>query len=213
MVTAGRRATGVRQAWRGRPQPIYDTLRHRRPSRLRVDAVPPRQCAHSEGQLMRDLKTPRKRSMQGTCKTKRSKVLNSSPRRSSSWCARIAGGLYSRNQKVSSTLLLAHSNRRYAKLICYRIWPLRSMDCAALSTEELVLKCVESGDAAAWEEFIRRFQPPIARVVLRVARRWGAFSPQLIDDLVQETYLKLCATTFASCEVSSPNIRMRSTAI
>ncbi len=70
------------------------------------------------------------------------------------------------------------------------------MDFAALSTEELVLKCVESGDAAAWEEFIRRFHPPIARVALRVARRWGACTPQLIDDLVQETYLKLCANNF-----------------
>ena len=58
------------------------------------------------------------------------------------------------------------------------------MDFAPRSTEELVLKCVESGDAAAWEEFIRRFHPPIARVALRVARRWGACTPQLIDDLV-----------------------------
>ncbi|MGH9581257.1 MAG: RNA polymerase sigma factor, partial [Terriglobales bacterium] len=30
-------------------------------------------------------------------------------------------------------------------------------------------------------------------VVLRSARRWGEDSPQLVDELVQETYLKLCA--------------------
>jgi RNA polymerase sigma-70 factor, ECF subfamily len=33
-------------------------------------------------------------------------------------------------------------------------------------------------------------------VALRIARRWGEPSPQLIDDLVQETYLKLCADNF-----------------
>jgi RNA polymerase sigma-70 factor (ECF subfamily) len=70
------------------------------------------------------------------------------------------------------------------------------MDCGSLSTEELVLRCGQSGDAAAWEEFIRRFHRPIATVVLRVARRWGVSSPQLIDDLVQDTYLKLCANDF-----------------
>jgi RNA polymerase sigma-70 factor (ECF subfamily) len=33
----------------------------------------------------------------------------------------------------------------------------------------------------------------ITGVVSRTARRFGAWSPQLIDDLVQETYSKLCA--------------------
>jgi RNA polymerase sigma-70 factor (ECF subfamily) len=32
--------------------------------------------------------------------------------------------------------------------------------------------------------------------VLRIARRWGDASPQLVDDLVQETYLKLCENNF-----------------
>lgn len=67
------------------------------------------------------------------------------------------------------------------------------MDHAALSAEDLVLACTQTGDAAAWEEFIRRFHRLISTVVLRVARRWGKPSPQLIDDLVQDTYLKLCA--------------------
>jgi RNA polymerase sigma-70 factor (ECF subfamily) len=70
------------------------------------------------------------------------------------------------------------------------------MDYAALSAEELVLACRQTDDAAAWQEFVRRFHRLVATVVLRVARRWGESSPQLIDDLVQETYLKLCAGNF-----------------
>lgn len=66
------------------------------------------------------------------------------------------------------------------------------MDCGALSTEELLLRCVQTGDAAAWKEFIRRFHGLIATVVLRVARRWGETSSQCVDDLVQGVYLKLC---------------------
>jgi RNA polymerase sigma-70 factor, ECF subfamily len=67
------------------------------------------------------------------------------------------------------------------------------LDYAALSPEDLVRACLHSGEEPAWIEFVRRFQPLIASVVLRVARQWGESSPQAIDDLVQETYLKLCA--------------------
>ena len=41
-------------------------------------------------------------------------------------------------------------------------------------------------------EFIRRFQVVIAATVLRTARHWGDPSPSQLDDLVQDTYLKLC---------------------
>ena len=53
--------------------------------------------------------------------------------------------------------------------------------------------CVRSRDAAAWEEFIRRFQRLVATTAMRTARQWGEVSPHIVDDLVQETYLKLCA--------------------
>ncbi len=43
---------------------------------------------------------------------------------------------------------------------------------------------------------MRRFQPLIAGVVARTASRWGAVSAALVDDLVQETYLKLCTEEF-----------------
>jgi RNA polymerase sigma-70 factor (ECF subfamily) len=70
------------------------------------------------------------------------------------------------------------------------------MDYAALSAERLILACTQTRDGAAWEEFVRRFHRLIATVALRVARRWGDSSRQVVDDLVQETYLKLCADNF-----------------
>ncbi|MFZ0796712.1 MAG: sigma-70 family RNA polymerase sigma factor [Terriglobales bacterium] len=63
---------------------------------------------------------------------------------------------------------------------------------AQLSSSELVRACAGSKDEEAWVEFIRRFQVVIAAAVLRTARRWGEPSRQQLDDLVQETYLKLC---------------------
>ncbi len=67
------------------------------------------------------------------------------------------------------------------------------MQYSALSAGELVRQCARSADKAAWEEFVRRFHRLIAGVVLRTAQRWGETSRQTLDDLVQETYLKLCA--------------------
>jgi RNA polymerase sigma-70 factor, ECF subfamily len=65
-----------------------------------------------------------------------------------------------------------------------------------LSIEELVRRCSASRSADAWEEFIRRFHRLIATVVLRTASRLGDSSRQTVDDLIQETYLKLCADDF-----------------
>jgi RNA polymerase sigma factor (sigma-70 family) len=61
-----------------------------------------------------------------------------------------------------------------------------------LSATELVRACVDSADREAWGEFVRRFQPTIAGVALRTARRWGEASPLVLEDLVQETFMKLC---------------------
>jgi RNA polymerase sigma-70 factor, ECF subfamily len=61
-----------------------------------------------------------------------------------------------------------------------------------LSAAELARECVVSGNAAAWQEFIRRFHPLVALVVFRTAQHWGQPSAQLVDDLVQDTYLRVC---------------------
>ena len=66
------------------------------------------------------------------------------------------------------------------------------MRYSSVSSEDLVRVCAGSRNPAAWEEFIRRFHRLIASVVLRTAQRWGEPSPQQLDDLIQDTYLKLC---------------------
>ena len=63
---------------------------------------------------------------------------------------------------------------------------------SSLSAVDLVQKCAHSEDADAWRELVRRFHPVIAAAVLRTARRWCEPPRQLLDDLIQDTYFKLC---------------------
>ena len=64
---------------------------------------------------------------------------------------------------------------------------------SSLSSEDLVTACLGSDNEAAWSEFVRRFRSVISRVVLRTTRRWTHPPPDLLDDLIQESFLKLCA--------------------
>lgn len=70
------------------------------------------------------------------------------------------------------------------------------MKVSKLSTQELLRLCLVSNDPEAWHEFVRRFQPLIARVVVKSIRRWTDPAPSLADELVQETYLKLIANDY-----------------
>jgi RNA polymerase sigma-70 factor (ECF subfamily) len=70
------------------------------------------------------------------------------------------------------------------------------VDTKQLSVAELVRRCLAGNDEAAWYEFVRRFQPLIATVIVKTLRRWTNPQPALVDDLVQECYLKLCAGNF-----------------
>jgi RNA polymerase sigma-70 factor, ECF subfamily len=67
-----------------------------------------------------------------------------------------------------------------------------AVNYSELSPVELFRACAQKGDAVCWQEFMRRFNPVIARSILRVAIRNGAADNSLIDDLIQETYLKIC---------------------
>jgi RNA polymerase sigma-70 factor (ECF subfamily) len=73
---------------------------------------------------------------------------------------------------------------------CVEVLPL---NYRSLTPDGLIVACLENRDDAAWVEFVRRFHALIAAVALRTARAWGEPSSALLDDLVQETYLKLCA--------------------
>lgn len=66
------------------------------------------------------------------------------------------------------------------------------MDWTSLSSEDLLHACI-GGDEPAWAEFIRRFHPVIAGTVMRCARRFCEPNPEQLDDLVQETLVKICS--------------------
>jgi RNA polymerase sigma factor (sigma-70 family) len=69
--------------------------------------------------------------------------------------------------------------------------PALAHDYSDLTGEELLRVCADLRDAAAWDEFIRRFHAAIYAAVLRTGRRYAQFHRCLCDDLVQETYLRL----------------------
>jgi RNA polymerase sigma-70 factor (ECF subfamily) len=58
---------------------------------------------------------------------------------------------------------------------------------------DLLNLCLGSEDQGQWREFVRRTQPLIASVIINTIRRWQEPSPSLVDDLIQDTFLKLFA--------------------
>ncbi len=67
------------------------------------------------------------------------------------------------------------------------------MDELNIPVNELAKACASSADAVEWEQFLRRCAPVASLVALRAARLWmGSATPALVDDIVQEVFLKLC---------------------
>jgi RNA polymerase sigma-70 factor, ECF subfamily len=58
---------------------------------------------------------------------------------------------------------------------------------------DLLHRCLGSENQELWGDFVRRTQPLIASVIIRTIRRWQEPAPSLVDDLIQDTYLKLFA--------------------
>ena len=61
-----------------------------------------------------------------------------------------------------------------------------------LAPAEVVKNCLETPSEAAWEEFVRCFHPDIAATISYVVRYYRHSDLSLIDDLIQETYLRFC---------------------
>jgi RNA polymerase sigma-70 factor (ECF subfamily) len=70
-------------------------------------------------------------------------------------------------------------------------WPLGPYSSS--SDVELIQVCAQANDGAAWEEFVARFLRPITLSIIRTAYKWGGFPQQVVEDLVQDTFLKLCS--------------------
>ena len=63
----------------------------------------------------------------------------------------------------------------------------------SLPAAELFQLCSDSTNAPAWDAFRSRFHQLIVLTAYRTSQRWGDHSQNAIEDLVQETYVKLCA--------------------
>jgi RNA polymerase sigma-70 factor, ECF subfamily len=67
------------------------------------------------------------------------------------------------------------------------------MEQEELPIRDLLHLCLGSEDQELWQEFVRRTQPLIANVTIRTIRRWHEPAPSLVDDLIQDTFVKLFA--------------------
>src|SRR5687768_9077057 len=56
---------------------------------------------------------------------------------------------------------------------------------------------MDAGDETVWRELVEYLQPQIAGVIARSASRWGPVRSDLVEDLTQEAFLKLCKDRFA----------------
>jgi RNA polymerase sigma factor (sigma-70 family) len=70
------------------------------------------------------------------------------------------------------------------------------MDYSSLSCDELLRACADPENTEAWQELVRRFNPLITVTVRRVACRYSFSRSSIIEDLVQDTYTKICAKNF-----------------
>lgn len=61
------------------------------------------------------------------------------------------------------------------------------------SIRDLLHLCLSLDGEEQWREFVRRTQPLVASVIINTVRRWKTPAPSLVDDLIQDTYVKLFA--------------------
>jgi RNA polymerase sigma-70 factor, ECF subfamily len=61
------------------------------------------------------------------------------------------------------------------------------------SIRDLLHLCLSSDGEEQWREFVRRTQPLIASVIINTVRRCKIPAPSLVDDLIQDTFVKLFA--------------------
>ncbi|HLK66713.1 MAG TPA: sigma-70 family RNA polymerase sigma factor [Bryobacteraceae bacterium] len=59
-------------------------------------------------------------------------------------------------------------------------------------------ECLSSQSPAVWKGFLAQLRRTIAAAVIRTARQFGTVSPDLTDDLIQDTYVRLCARDYGA---------------
>ncbi|HZS26474.1 MAG TPA: sigma-70 family RNA polymerase sigma factor [Candidatus Angelobacter sp.] len=71
-----------------------------------------------------------------------------------------------------------------------------SVQYSQMAIPQLVAVGISESSEEAWSEFIRRYHRLIKAVITKAVRRFGNVSHDLVDDLTQNVYLKLCADNF-----------------
>jgi RNA polymerase sigma-70 factor (ECF subfamily) len=67
------------------------------------------------------------------------------------------------------------------------------MNASFTSVNDLAKLCAHSAEVPEWEELVRRCSPLAIVVARRISRLWVSDpGPAIIDDIVQEVFLKLC---------------------
>lgn len=66
----------------------------------------------------------------------------------------------------------------------------------AQATDSQLISSLFQDDVPAWREFVRRYQPLIMRTIAKTVGRWGHDSSDLVEDLVQDVFAKLCTNGF-----------------
>lgn len=70
------------------------------------------------------------------------------------------------------------------------------ISACAEDIRDLLRACADPSDFRAWQRFVARFERAITLSVIRTARQWGEAPDEIVSDLVQETYLRLCDGRF-----------------
>jgi RNA polymerase sigma-70 factor (ECF subfamily) len=71
-----------------------------------------------------------------------------------------------------------------------------SVQYPQMAIPQLIAAGISESSEEAWSEFVRRSRPLIIAAITRSVHRFGNVSHQLVDDLTQDVYLKLCANNF-----------------
>lgn len=81
---------------------------------------------------------------------------------------------------------------------------------------QVLKECLKNARRGQWDAFVEMAQPIVASGVIRTLSRFLKPDRDLVDDLVQDTFVKLCASDFrvlrsfrAEDTLSKPKVRYR----
>ena len=60
----------------------------------------------------------------------------------------------------------------------------------------ILRQCLGGGNSAQWEAFFALAQPMVASAIIRTLARGSAMNRDLADDLIQNTFVKICDDNF-----------------